>query len=152
MTNRWTNQLLLAGPSIRTSEDEDASETRTDGAFDDCPELAVLVDMLGAAEVGKVVSLLIEVTRADITALDEAILSGDFDQATQQLHRIVGGYHLLGPSALADEGHALLAEFRSGRNSTTLPRLWHYRDRVLALAARLENSVAMHGDSDPLMA
>lgn len=152
MANSWTNQLLLAGPSIRTSADEDASGTRTDTAFDDCPELAVLVDMLGAAEAGKVVSLLVEVTRADIAVLDESIRSCDFDQATQQLHRIVGGYHLLGPSALADEGRALLAEFRSGRNDTTLPRLQHYRDRVLALAARLEKTVAMQSDGDPLMA
>ncbi len=151
MVNGWTHQLLLAGPAIPASEDADAGEIRI-AAFDDCPELAVLVDMLGAAEVDKVVALLVEVTRADIAVFDEALRAYDFDQVTQQLHRIVGSYHLLGPSALADEGRALLAELRTERNASTLPRLWHYRDRIMALAARLERTVAAQRDSDPLMA
>ncbi|MCL1633115.1 hypothetical protein M2650_00420 [Luteimonas sp. SX5] len=146
MVNGWTHQLLLAGPASRSPEDADADEIRTETAFDDCPELAALVDMLGPAEVHKVVALLVEVTRADIAALDRAIRAYDYDQATQQLHRIVGSYHLLGPSALADEGRELLAELRTERSPSTLPRLWLYRDRVMALATRLEKTVAApHG-------
>jgi HPt (histidine-containing phosphotransfer) domain-containing protein len=133
---------MLMETSDTNSPDCTAFEVGTERA-ERCPELEALTDLLGSAEAaGEVVTLLIEVTHADIGGLDQSIASADLDQATLHLHRIVGGYHILGPSLLSDEGSKLLAELRTQRNDGTLERISRYRDRVLALTARLEQALA----------
>ncbi len=107
-----------------------------------CPELSALVDLLGDAEAADGVALvLIEATLKDIGELDACLNACDLDRAQQHLHRIVGGYHVLGPSPLMDEGRALLAEMRTDRKGATLARLSRFRGRLLALTWRLEEAM-----------
>lgn len=107
-----------------------------------CPELSALVDLLGDADAADGVALvLIEATLKDIGELDACLDACDLDRAAQHLHRIVGGYHVLGPSPLMDEGRALLAEMRTDRKGATLARLARFRGRLLALTWRLEEAM-----------
>lgn len=113
-------------------------------AHDDCPELGVLTDLLGSPDAAHdVAALLVEVTLEDIADLDRSIRSCDYDGATLRMHRIVGGYQILGPSLLVDEGRSLLAELRTTRSASTLARLALFRDRLLSLMERIETAVAM---------
>ncbi len=110
---------------------------------DACPELGVLIDLLGTPEAAHdVAALLIEVTAEDIAELDRSIRSCDFDRAALRLHRIVGGYQILGPSLLVDEGRALLAELRTQQGGATLSRLCRFRDQLISMLERLEMAVA----------
>ncbi len=107
-----------------------------------CPELSALVDLLGDADAADGVALvLIEATLKDIGELDACLDACDLDRAAQHLHRIVGGYHVLGPSPLMDEGRDLLAEMRTDRKGATLARLSRFRGRLLALTWRLEEAM-----------
>lgn len=107
-----------------------------------CPELSALVELLGDADAADGVALmLIEATLKDIGELDLFLESCDLDKAALCLHRIVGGYHVLGPSPLMEEGRALLAEMRTERKGATLARLSRYRGRLLALTWRLEGAM-----------
>jgi hypothetical protein len=122
-------------------------------AHDDCPELGVLTDLLGSPDAAHdVAALLVEVTLDDIADLDRSIKSCDYDRAALRMHRIVGGYQILGPSLLVDEGRSLLAELRTTRSSSTLARLAHFRDRLLSLMKRIETAVAMQRDERLLRA
>lgn len=133
--------------SNQAASNEDAvGANRTDSAYalDDCPELGVLTELLGSAEAAQdVAALLVEVTLDDIADLDRSIKSCDYDRAALRMHRIVGGYQILGPSLLVDEGRSLLAELRTTRSSSTLARLASFRDRLLSLMERIETAVAM---------
>lgn len=112
-------------------------------AREDCPELGVLTDLLGSPEAAQdVAALLVEVTLEDIADLDRSIKSCDYDGATLRMHRIVGGYQILGPSLLVDEGRALLAELRTTRSGSTLVRLSQFRDRLVSLMQRIQAAVA----------
>lgn len=134
-------------PTLAPSEPVVASvaEVRQDNSHapDACPELGVLIDLLGTAEAAHDVAvLLIEVTTEDIAELDRSIRSCDFDRAALRLHRIVGGYQILGPSLLVDEGRALLAELRTQQGGATLSRLCRFRDLLMSMLERLEMAVA----------
>lgn len=112
------------------------------GGYEAYPELNVLVDLLGSAETAHdVATLLVEVTAEDIAELDRSIKSCDFDRAALRLHRIVGGYQILGPSQVVDEGRELLLELRTVRSGHTLARLLRFRDRLFALMQRLETGI-----------
>lgn len=129
-----------------TSNTESVGASQADGgyALDDCPELVVLTDLLGSAEAAHdVAALLVEVTLDDIADLDRSIKACDYERAALRMHRIVGGYQILGPSLLVDEGRSLLAELRTTRSGSTLARLAHFRDRLLSLMKRIEAAVAM---------
>ena len=120
-----------------------APEPTDNRAHDACPELSALIDLLGTAEAAHdVVVLLIEVTTEDIADLDCSIKSCDFDRAALRLHRIVGGYQILGPSSLVEDGRALLVELRTLRSGATLSRLCRFRDHLISMMQRLENAVA----------
>lgn len=124
--------------------DADAGRAAGGPADDDCPELGVLTDLLGSPDAAHdVAALLVEVTLDDIADLDRSIRSCDYDRAALRMHRIVGGYQILGPSLLVDEGRSLLAELRTTRSGSTLARLAHFRDRLLSLMKRIEAAVAM---------
>ena len=101
-------------------------------------------DLLGSPDAAHdVAALLVEVTLDDIADLDRSIESCDYDRAALRMHRIVGGYQILGPSLLVDEGRSLLAELRTTRSGSTLARLANFRDRLLSLMKRIEAAVAM---------
>lgn len=125
--------LKLLSPSAAPSAPGDPA------AYLACPELSALVELLGDAEAADGVALLlIEATLKDIAELDACLEACDLDRAALRLHRIVGGYHVLGPSPLMEEGRALLAEMRTERKAATLARLSRFRGRLLALTWRLE--------------
>lgn len=121
-----------------------AAPAEDPAAYLACPELSALVELMGDAEAADGVALLlIEATLKDIAELDACLDSCDLDRAALCLHRIVGGYHVLGPSPLMEEGRALLNEMRTLRKAATLARLSRFRGRLLALTWRLE--AAMKG-------
>lgn len=131
-------------PPVSNPEAVGARESDSGHAHDDCPELSVLTDLLGSPDAAHdVAALLVEVTLDDIADLDRSIESCDYDRAALRMHRIVGGYQILGPSLLVDEGRSLLAELRTTRSGSTLARLANFRDRLLSLMKRIEAAVAM---------
>lgn len=142
-----TQGYAAPGESVRTAADAQAPNTGAGpadsaGGSDACPELNVLVDLLGTPEAAHdVAALLIEVTVEDIAELDRSIKSYDFDRAALRLHRIVGGYQILGPSQVVDEGRELLLELRTQRSGHTLARLLRFRDRLFTLMQRLETGI-----------
>jgi hypothetical protein len=136
---------IASNPAVPNQEAIGAGASQADSdAHDDCPELGVLTDLLGSPDAAHdVAALLVEVTLDDIADLDRSIRSCDYDRAALRMHRIVGGYQILGPSLLVDEGRSLLAELRTTRSSSTLARLAHFRDRLLSLMKRIETAIAM---------
>lgn len=131
----------------------DADPSHDSHIYDACPELGVLIDLLGTAEAAhEVAALLVEVTVEDIADLDGSIASCDFDRAALRLHRIVGGYQILGSSLLVDEGRALLAELRTARSGATLARLCRFRERLSSMMGRIEKAVALQRDQRLLRA
>lgn len=126
---------LLPPPEERPAADR--------AAYLACPELKALTDLLGDAEAADGVALLlVQATLKDIDELDRFLADCDLDRATQCLHRIVGGHHVLGPSPLMDEGCALLAELRTCRTAAMLARLSRFRGKLLALTWRLEAAMS----------
>lgn len=129
--------------SHRAVPEPETAATPVDSGHEACPELSVLTDLLGTAEAAhEVATLLVEVTREDIADLDRSLASHDLDRAALRMHRIVGGYQILGPSLLVDEGRTLLAELRTARSGATLARLSQFRDRLVSMMERIDTAVA----------
>ncbi|WP_149196248.1 hypothetical protein [Luteimonas suaedae] len=99
----------------------------------------MILDIFGTRQAAAAaVTLLVDVTRADLVELRRCLRLTDRAAAANRLHRMLGGLAALGRSPLIDDGRTLLAALRAEDDKAEPAAILGFAARLDALLERLD--------------